>query len=174
MKNLLIISSTQNSNLDLSKKINEFFHQKDNLNSKVISLEDFKLPLYTPTLEQKFKEMNEFPAGIVDIKDCLVSSSALIWCSPEYNGGVSPILTNSIAWISRTTDNWKDAFIDKNMLICSSSGGNGNSFIKSFEIQLNYLGAIVYNQSIVQTKKNGHDQDLFIEVLTNFSNLINN
>ena len=87
------------------------------------------------------------------MKDFLISSDALIWCSPEYNGGISPILTNVIAWISRATDDWRDGFKDKHSLVCSSSGGNGTNFVKGFTIQLSYLGSKVMEKSIIKTKK---------------------
>ena len=112
------------------------------------------MPLYTPTLEENFKEKNSFPDNISLIKQRLLDSDAIIWCSPEYNGGISPILTNVIAWISRTTTDWKEGFQDKHSLICTSSGGNGNNFIKGFSLQLNYLGALVMERSIIKTKKN--------------------
>ena len=153
MKNLLIISSTKNSNLELSKEIKKFFDEKENINCSVISLEQFDLPLYRPELEEEFKNKSFFPDDIAKVKDCLISSDALIWCSPEYNGGISPILTNVIAWISRATDDWREGFKDKHSLICSSSGGNGTNFVKGFSIQLSYLGSIVMEKSIIKTKK---------------------
>ena len=140
MKNLLIVSSTKNSNYELSNDIKEFFDKKKDILCSVISLEEFDLPLYTPGLEETFKSSNSFPDDISKVKELLVSSDALIWCSPEYNGGISPILTNTIAWISRATEDWKDGFKDKHSLICTSSGGNGLNFIEGFRLQLDYLG----------------------------------
>ena len=99
MKNLLIISSTKNSNFELSKEIKDFFDNKEGINCSIISLEQFDLPLYKPELEEQFKNKSHFPEDITKVKDFLISSDALIWCSPEYNGGISPILTNVIAWI---------------------------------------------------------------------------
>ena len=55
MKKLLIISSTKKSNFDLSIRIKDYLQSKDQMICEVISLEDFELPLYTPTLEEKFK-----------------------------------------------------------------------------------------------------------------------
>ena len=153
MKNILIVSSTNNSNFELSNNINDFFKNKDGVSSSVISLEDFNLPLFKPSLEEDYKSNNSFPQDIEKVKNLIISSDAIIWCSPEYNGGISPILTNMIAWISRATEDWKDGFKDKHSLICTSSGGNGRNFIKGFSIQLSYLGSKVMEESIVITKK---------------------
>ena len=158
MKNLLIISSTKNTNYELSLEIRDFFSSTDELKCSVISLEEFNLPLYTPTLEASFKDKGVFPVDIGKIKNEILKSDALIWCSPEYNGGISPILTNAIAWISRATDDWKDGFKDKHSMICTSSGGNGTNFIKGFALQLNYLGSIVFEESIIKTKRSSENQ----------------
>ena len=158
MEKILIISSTRNSNFDMSKKIKNFFDGLAPTVTELICLEDFSLPLFTPTLEMQFKNNEDFPEDIGKIKDFLLSSKAIVWCSPEYNGGISPILTNAIAWISRATDDWKDGFKDKHSMICTSSGGNGTNFIKGFALQLNYLGSIVFEESIIKTKKSSENQ----------------
>ena len=168
MKKVLIISSTRNSNLDLSKDIKNYLMDKDELETEVIALEDFELPLYTPTLEEQFKSTESFPKNISKIKDLICSSDVMIWCSPEYNGGISPIVTNTIAWISRATDDWKEGFKDKHCLICTSSGGNGKNFIKGFEMQLKYLGSNVFDRSLIKTKAKNIEGFEFTSVLTDF------
>ena len=55
MKNLLIISSTKNSNFQLSQEIKSFFDKKENISSSVLSLEELDLPLFMPSLEENFK-----------------------------------------------------------------------------------------------------------------------
>ena len=169
MKKLLIISATPFSNFDLSEDIKVYLEKKTDLSCQIVSLEDLNLPLFTPSLELEIKKENNFPKEITDIKSMLVSSDAIIWCSPEYNGGVSPIITNMIAWVSRIGDDWKEGFDGKKMLICSSSGGNGNNFVKGFSIQLSYLGAKILDRSLIKTKKNGINTDEFAEVLDYFN-----
>ena len=168
MKNILIISSTKNTNFQLSKEIKAFFNDKNDVDCSLINLEDFNLPLFTPTLEKNFKDNKNFPDNIGKIKEFIVSSNGIIWCSPEYNGGISPILTNMIAWISRATDDWKEGFQNKNSLICSSSGGNGTNFVKGFTLQLNYLGSVVMDCSIIRTNKKDIDKAEFSETLSKF------
>ena len=168
MKNLLIVSSTKNSNFQLSKEIKDFFGDNKEINCNVISLEDFDLPLYKPDLEENFKRKDEFPGDIERIKNLFLESDAFVWCSPEYNGGISPILTNVIAWISRATENWKDGFKDKHSLICSSSGGNGNNFVKGFSIQLDYLGSIFFDRHIIKTNAKDIDKEQFSTIIDSF------
>ena len=174
MKKLLIVSATPFSNFDLSEQIKVYLEKKSDLSCQIISLEDLNLPLFTPSLEVKIKEQKNFPKEITEIKSMLVSADATIWCSPEYNGGVSPIITNTIAWVSRIGDDWKEGFDGKKTLICSSSGGNGNNFVKGFSIQLSYLGANILEKSLIKTKKNGIKTEEFTEVLDSFHLFLKN
>ena len=174
MKKLLIVSATPFSNFDLSEQIKVYLEKKSDLSCQIISLEDLNLPLFTPSLEVKIKEQNNFPKEIAEIKSMLVSADATIWCSPEYNGGISPIITNTIAWVSRIGDDWKEGFDGKKTLICSSSGGNGNNFVKGFSIQLSYLGANILEKSLIKTKKNGIKTEEFTEVLDSFHLFLKN
>ena len=64
MKNILIVSSTKNSNYQLSNEIKGFFDYKKDISSSIISLEEFDLPLYNPGLEEKFIKTNSFPDDI--------------------------------------------------------------------------------------------------------------
>ena len=168
MKKLLIISSTKNSNLELSSNIHNYFKENDKIDCEVISLEDFDLPLYTPSLEKEYKKDNLFPQNISKVRDLICASNAIVWCSPEYNGGVPPIVTNAIAWISRATEDWKEGFKGKHALICSSSGGNGRNFVKGFSMQLGYLGSFVFERSIIRTKAKEVDENEFSSVLNDF------
>ena len=60
MRNLLIISSTKNSNFQLSQEIKSFFDKKENISSSVISLEELDLPLFMPSLEEILKKITLF------------------------------------------------------------------------------------------------------------------
>ena len=48
MKKLLIISSTKNSNFELSKDIKKFFDSKEDINCSIISLEEFDFLYIVP------------------------------------------------------------------------------------------------------------------------------
>ena len=145
MKNILIISATMKTNYKLSKDI-QIILKEYNVNTTLISLENYDLPLYT---DKAFKDgKNDYETEINELTDCLVTNEGIIICGPEYNGSISPIITNAIAWISTCSNYWKDSFENKNFLIATSSGGLGNKFIMAMKIQLEHLGAIVMPKSI--------------------------
>ena len=56
--------------------------------------------------EENFDTINK-------LTNAFIESSGLIICAPEYNGSIPPIITNMIAWISVSTDNWRDGFNKK-------------------------------------------------------------
>ncbi len=55
------------------------------------------LPLYDGDLE----EAEGLPEAVRGLKEKFVAADALIFCSPEYNSSVTPMLKNLIDWISR-------------------------------------------------------------------------
>ncbi len=158
MKNISVISATSGNNLILATKIGELL----DLKSQIVSLEDYQLPLYTGNFELKNQAM------INDLCQKIINSDGFIFCGPEYNGGSAPILTNAITWISVTTDHWKDAFRDKIGLIATHSGGNGDSFLLTFRHQLEFLGVVVYPDSIKVNKTKPFDVNLTRKIINGF------
>tara|TARA_B100000965_G_scaffold403353_1_gene431258 strand:- start:865 stop:1353 length:489 start_codon:yes stop_codon:yes gene_type:complete len=158
MKNISVISATSGNNLILATKIEELL----DLKSQIVSLEDYQLPLYTGNFELKNQTM------INDLCQKIINADGFIFCGPEYNGGSAPILTNAITWISVTTDHWKDAFRDKIGLIATHSGGNGDSFLLTFRHQLEFLGVVVYPDSIKVNKTKPFDVNLTRKIINGF------
>lgn len=160
MKNIIIISATSGKNLNLAKKIGDLLDFK----YQIISLEDYRLPLYTGNFELENKTL------INDLCQKVINANGFIFCGPEYNGGSAPILTNAITWISVTTDHWKDAFKEKIGLIATHSGGNGDSFLLTFRQQLEFLGVVVYPQSIKVNKTKVFNVNTTKKIIKDFQN----
>ena len=145
MKNILIVSATSGNNYKLAQEIESLFKTKK-ANCKLIKLDDFSIPLYKPELEETTNNND-----ISKIDKLFQNADGFVFCTPEYNGSIPPILTNAIAWISVKTSNWRGAFNGKSALICTHSGGVGNNFKSSLRIQLNHLGVIVLPRTISKT-----------------------
>ena len=144
---ILIISSTKGNNLKLSNQISEVCSDLK-IGSSVISLEDYELPLYTPTIE----EATGVPEQAHKLADQLKKASAFIFCAPEYNGIVPPIFNNAIAWVSRTDEgDWRSAFNGKFSVTATHSGGGGTKVLNTMRVQLEHLGSIVLPRSILTT-----------------------
>jgi chromate reductase len=65
-----------------------------------ISLEDYPLPLYDGDLEAK----SGVPANARNLRQMMVAHPGLFIASPEYNASITPLLKNTIDWISRVRE----------------------------------------------------------------------
>ncbi|MEX2035497.1 MAG: NAD(P)H-dependent oxidoreductase [Xanthobacteraceae bacterium] len=65
-----------------------------------ISLEDYPLPLYDGDLEAA----SGVPANALKLKQTMAAHRGVFIASPEYNASVTPLLKNTIDWISRVRE----------------------------------------------------------------------
>jgi len=140
----LIISATRNNNLKLAQEL-KATADDIGMSAEVICLEDFDLPVYTPTLEEK-----GVPAQAIRLTELFTKASGLVFCAPEYNGSMPPIVNNAIAWISRSgNEDWRAAFNGKPSVVATHSGGGGLKVTQSMRAQLEHLGSVVLPRPVV-------------------------
>ena len=157
MSNLLIISATNDNNLELSEMLQSYLVELG-AESSVISLENFDFPL--------FGGKTDVDDSIIrDFVDDLSKSSGFIFCAPEYNGGVPPVLSNAITWVTVKTPNWRDAFLNKFALIATASGGQGYRFLTAFRSQLEHLGVNVLARTISHQQEKPLKEDSVKKIL---------
>jgi len=171
MKNILIVSATLTNNFKLANDLNEFIDDISkshsfNLETNIISLENFMLPIYTENNFDKY--IDKYKHTIEDLTKNFINCDGIIMCAPEYNGSTPPIVNNAIAWISTATDYWRDAFNDKVALVCTNSGGPGNKYISIMKMQFEHLGCIVMPRSISTNKKNPLNLKSVNKILSQF------
>ena len=164
MKKILIISATNDKNLDLAKELYEVVSNMK-VKSELTSLQDLNLPLFDSDIivEENLVE---------NLIERISKSSGLIICAPEYNGGVPPVLSNAITWISVKSEYWRDAFNGKFALIATHSGGSGNRFLTAFRSQLEYMGTNVLARTISVSKNNPFDKSSVKNIIKSFVKLI--
>ncbi len=63
----------------------------------LIDLRDYSLPLYTADLENSHGQ----PEASVRLKALFKSHHGLLIASPEYNSSITPLLKNTLDWVSR-------------------------------------------------------------------------
>jgi NAD(P)H-dependent FMN reductase len=63
----------------------------------VVEMREFPLPLYDPDLEAA----HGLPDLVLKLKDLFLTHQGLLIASPEYNSAVTPVLKNTIDWVSR-------------------------------------------------------------------------
>ncbi|MCW1912089.1 NAD(P)H-dependent oxidoreductase [Luteolibacter sp. GHJ8] len=86
---------------------------------------DFRLPLYDAELE----EAEGLPENAKALKQKFIAAHAILFASPEYNSSITPLMKNTIDWVSRTeTDDEPDLVAYRGKvagLISASPGGFG-------------------------------------------------
>ncbi len=66
----------------------------------VINLNDFPMPLFNQDLEAEQGP----PENATKIKQLFINHDALLISSPEYNSSITPLLKNTIDWVSRPAE----------------------------------------------------------------------
>ncbi len=93
----------------------------------LISLRDFRLPLFDEDLE----EAEGKPEAAKKLKELFLNADGFIIASPEYNSGITAALKNAIDWVSRADSDDEPpllAFKGKSAAILSASpGGYGGA-----------------------------------------------
>jgi len=146
MTKILLISATSNNNLKLTEAIHHLI-EAERIPSELINIENYEIPLYT-SLEHK----NGIPSEVGLLTQKFIDAKAFIFCAPEYNGSIPPVLTNLIAWISVSTNSWREVFDGKVGLLATHSGGQGTNILRSMRIQLEHLGVLILPRTIVVNK----------------------
>jgi chromate reductase len=71
-----------------------------------ISLEDYRLPLFDADLASS----SGLPVAAVQLKRMLLAHQGVFITSPEYSASVTPLIKNTIDWISRVRDPGEPAY----------------------------------------------------------------
>ena len=145
-KDLIIISASCGKNLELAKK----FHEKSNelkIISEVLDLTTLDIPLFNPRIHDK----ENIPVAVTKIKEKLFACERWIICAPEYNGSIPPILSNFIAWLSISGEDFRNLFNGQPIAIATFSGGIGLELLTSLRIQLVHLGSQVLGRQLLSS-----------------------
>ena len=146
MSKIGIIVASATNNRKLGDKIQELATAK-NVDTTVINLVDLNLPLYS-TVEE---ERSGIPDIAKDLAEKILSLQSFIIIAPEYNGVMPPVLNNAMAWTSRATESWRDAFNEKVVGLATHSGGGGEKGLQAMRIMFQHLGANVIAREILTT-----------------------
>ena len=119
------------------------------LNSKIVNLNDFEIPIYNGDYENE----NGIPQDVKKLKQLFINCKALFISTPEYNGFFSPLLKNTLDWLSRPEPGDEvslSAFKNKFASISAASIGKfgGIRALPYLRLLLNNLGLTVSHHDI--------------------------
>ena len=165
-KDLIIISASCGKNLELSRK----FQEKSNelkINSDILDLTNFDIPLFNPRIHGK----ENIPVEIIKIKEQLLATEKWIICAPEYNGSIPPILSNLIAWLSVSGDDFRNLFNGQPIAIATFSGGIGLELLIALRIQLVHLGSQVLGRQLSSSFSKPVDMKTIEDIIKRLSQM---
>ena len=159
-KDLIIISASCGKNLELSRKFQEKSNEL-NINSEILDLTTLDIPLFNPRIHTK----DDIPIAIIKIKENLFTTAKWIICAPEYNGSIPPILSNFIAWLSISGDDFRNLFNGQPIAIATFSGGIGLELLTSLRIQLVHLGSQVLGRQLFASYNKPIDEKTIEDII---------
>jgi NAD(P)H-dependent FMN reductase len=147
MKKIIILVGSENSNLKLGERFAVSVENQGG-QAELMNTVDIELPLYLPNAEKQ-----GVPDAINICNDKMVEADGVIVVAPEYNGGVPPVLSNFIAWLSVAgNDDWRQGFRGKKAAVATYSGGAGAYVLIALRLQLSHLGANVLGKQLQSNK----------------------
>ena len=154
MSKIGILVASAGNNRKLGSRLQELATSL-NVETQIINLVDLDLPLYS-TVEE---ERSGIPDTAKDLAEQILALNAFIIVAPEYNGVMPPVLNNAMAWTSRATENWRDAFNDKIVGLATHSGGGGAKGLQAMRIMYQHLGANILARELLTTYEKPLNED---------------
>lgn len=139
---LLIISASNGQNLNLAKELQNIA-TKQGYESRLIDLSAYSLPLYTSQ-----EQLKGIPHLVESLTQEFKNAHSIIFCAPEYNGTVPPVLANVIAWVSVYTEHYREAFNHKVGALATHSGGRGTKVLMAMRMMLTTMGMQLINYEV--------------------------
>lgn len=144
---LLVIAASNGENLKLAHRFAaEARHQGGS--ADVLDLSALPLPLFTPQAQ------GEPHPAVAQLEQTLNGATRWVICAPEYNGGIPPVLTSAIAWLSVQGSDFRALFNGRPVVIATHSGGAGQTMMACLRLQLAFLGAEVVGRQLVSHRHN--------------------
>ena len=158
-----ILVASLNENMKLAKLIQNHLEAMK-IQSEIINLVDLNIPLY-----DSFKETNDgIPSKILELSNTMKNATGYIIIAPEYNFSIPPVLTNVIAWLSRSGENFRELFTLKYVQLATHSGITGIDVCNAMRTQFSKLGAIVAPREILTTYDKHIEEGSLQRILTQF------
>ena len=118
----------------------------------VLNLQDFPMPLFNQDLEAAEGP----PEQATRLKGIMLAHEGLLIASPEYNSSISPLLKNTIDWVSRPADGepMLAVYRDKVAAVMSASPGGlgGLRGLVHLRSILSNMGVLVIPDQVAVTQ----------------------
>lgn len=146
-------------NAKLALEAKRIADEQGGVETTYIDLEDYPMPIYCSDLEKR----EGVPEHAKTLKDILMAHDGVFVASPEYNSSFTPLLKNTIDWVSRVRGEGEPmlpAFKDKVYALGAASPGamGGYRGLIPLRLMLSNIGIFVTpNQIAVGGAGNAFD-----------------
>lgn len=158
-KNIVILTASEIKNLELALKFKASLESL-NANVSIINMVDLDLPLYSSRTESKFQGQEL----LKDQLPLLDNAHGYVFIAPEYNGSTPPVFNNFLAWLSRSSKDWRNCLNGRPAAIATFSGGGGFNVLLSMRTQLAFIGMNVLGRQILTHSNKVLDEKSLISV----------
>jgi len=139
---MLILAASNGHNLVLARRVSSIAAEQGH-GVELIDLVALGLPLYTPAAEAVG------PGANLDRLATELRLHQRLWIrAPEYNGSLPPSLSSALAWLSRTTSDFRSLFNGLPVALSSHSGGSGQKALSAMRLQFSHLGSTVLGREL--------------------------
>jgi chromate reductase, NAD(P)H dehydrogenase (quinone) len=107
--------------------------------SALVDVVRLELPMYDSEKEAR----DGIPDAVEPLKLRMLKAEGYLIVAPEYNGSIPPVLTNLIAWISRSGSDYRQLFSGRFIQLATHSGSGGHDLMQAMRMQFAKLGAVV-------------------------------
>ncbi len=120
-----------------------------NVDVEFIDLADYPMPLFNQDLEKE----EGAPASARALKEKFIAANGFLIASPEYNSTITPVLKNTIDWLSRKYDESEPrlaCFSDKAAAVVSAASGSlgGLRGLDPLRLLLAHIGVNVVGKQL--------------------------
>ena len=124
-----------------------------------IDIKDYNLPV----MEARLKDMENPPAGLLEISNALETADGIVFVTPEYNNSYSGAMKNCVDYF---TKEWAK----KPIGICCGSNGKMGGINASNLLQLLVLAIGAFPMPYIAITMTGMDQEIMQKNLDRFVN----
>ncbi|MAY79936.1 MAG: NADPH-dependent oxidoreductase [Deltaproteobacteria bacterium] len=163
---LLICAASSGKNLNLAHRL-QALAQEQNIEAEVLDLTEVGLPLYSPQAEAAGE-----PETFATVHAQFERASAYFMVAPEYNGSIPPTLTNTIAWLSVASSDFRRLFNGQPTALATHSGGGGTKVTMAMRLQMAHLGANVLGRELVTNSKKQLNEGSAVAILNQLAQLM--
>lgn len=155
---ICILAFSEGKNLELAKKFEARFAELG-VDTSLLDIVRIDLPIFNTKTDKNFDA-----ATLVAPFRELLNAEGFVFIAPEYNGGPPPSFGNFLAWVSRSTKEWREAFNNRPAAVATHSAGGGLNVLTIMRMQLAYLGMNVLGRQIHTTLQKGLEEKSLNEV----------